>query len=64
MSKLVLRNKLTKSNGVEIIAILYFILATQLEGWIVWVAFAFGVLNIIESIVWSKVFKNQDKVEL
>lgn len=64
MSKVVLRDTITKSNVAEIIAILYFILSTQLEGWIVWVVFALGAINVIESIVWSIAFSGKDKISL
>ena len=44
---------MSKSYAAEIIAILYFILSTQLHGFWVYVALFFAVVGVIESIYYS-----------
>jgi len=55
-------NKVSKSNGVEILGILYLIGAILSTGvtpeWITIVLYVFAVGNLIESIMWTFVFFN------
>ena len=51
-------NIVSKSNGTEIIGLLYFILATQVTTpWLHYPLLFMGVGNFIESIIWSVYFK-------